>query len=169
MARMARPTAAGSRQDGFTYLALLVILASMGVGLAAAGTLWSEVQHRAREQELLFVGLQYRNAIRGYYEAPGSNATYPPSIEALLLDPRSPSPRRHLRRPWRDPLTQSPEWGLVMAPQGGIMGVYSLSSDTPIKRANFPAILKWSDGLGSYADWKFIYVPEQGALNLPPR
>ena len=84
---------------------------------------------------MLFVGNQFRQAIRSYVQAgPGQ---YPATLKDLLLDPRSPTPRRHLRRLFIDPITGKPDWGLVLAPEGGIMGVHSLSSREPLKRANF--------------------------------
>ena len=164
MPKTAPPTATCRRQRGFLFLALLIVIATLGAGLAATGTFWHEVQQRAREQELLFVGMQYRRAIQQYYEASDGTRKYPPTLEALLLDERTPSIRRYLRRPYRDPLTNLPEWGLVNAPEGGIMGIYSLAPGQPIRRANFPAVLNWEAGLASYAEWKFVYVPTQ---NLP--
>lgn len=160
---MARPTPAG-RQRGVLLLALLLIIAAMGAALATAGTFWYEVQRRAKERELLFVGMQYQLAIRRYYETPGTANAYPPTLEALLQDPRTPALRRHLRKPWRDPLTGRAEWGLVMAPQGGIMGVYSLSPEVPVKVAGFPPALAWSEGMKSYADWKFVFIPRPTTL-----
>ncbi|HEX6733652.1 MAG TPA: type II secretion system protein [Azonexus sp.] len=154
---MAHRSTAGS-QRGAVLLALLVVIAGLGAGLAAAGTFWREARQRAAEEELLFVGQQYRDAIRQYYEAP-PGGQYPPSLEALLLDPRAPTTRRYLRRPYRDPLTNAREWGLLQAPQGGIMGVYSLSPERPIRQANYPAALNWQPGLGSYAEWKFVHLP----------
>lgn len=168
---MAPSTAAGSAgrgECGVILLALLIAIAALGAGLAAAGTFWHQSRQRALEAELLFVGLQYRNAIRQYYEAP-PGGTYPPSLDALLLDPRAPAIRRYLRRPYRDPLTGSAQWGLVQAPQGGIMGVYSLSPEKPIKQANFPAILEWAPNLASYADWKFVYLPSPASVSITPR
>lgn len=168
---MARSTAAGSAgrgQRGVVLLALLIAIAVLGAGLAAVGTFWHETRQRSLESELLFVGQQYRTAIRQYYEAP-PGGTYPPSLEALLLDPRAPAIRRYLRRPYRDPLTGAAQWGLVQAPQGGIMGVYSLSPEKPIKQANFPPILEWAPNLASYADWKFVYLPAAPAAAIVPR
>lgn len=141
----------------------MIVVATLGAGLAATGTFWHEVQQREKEVQLLFIGQQYRRAIQQYYES-GGGGRYPPTLEALLLDERTPSIRRYLRRPFRDPLTGSPEWGLVEAPQGGVMGVYSLAPGTPIKKANFPAVLNWEPGTASYAEWKFVFVP---ALNQP--
>lgn len=156
---MARPTANGKRQRGVVFLVLLIVIAAMGASLGAAATLWHEVQLRAREQELLFVGQQFRQAIQRYYETPSGEKKYPQSLEVLLLDERTPAITRHLRRIYRDPISNSLEWGLEMAPQGGIMGVYSLAPGEPIKRANFPSELEWEDGKSSYAEWKFVYVP----------
>lgn len=160
---MARPTPAG-KPRGFIFLALLIVLAAMGATLAAGGTLWHQVQTRDKERELIFAGMQIRNAIALYYNSIPGRQVYPPSLESLLLDERSPAIRRHLRRIYRDPLTNSPQWGLLVAPSGGIMGVYSLAAGSPIKTANFPPALGWTATAekaapGSYADWQFVYLP----------
>jgi len=158
---MAHPIAPGS-QRGVAFLALLVIIAVMGTALGAAGTLWHQALQREKERELIFVGLQYRRAIQQYYDkSPGIKA-YPPSLEALLRDERMPATMRYLRRPYRDPLTNSERWGIVPAPSGGIMGVFSLAEGRPIKRTNYPAELGWIGGRPSYADWQFVYLPPRG-------
>lgn len=145
--------------SGFILIALLIVVAAMGATLAAGGTLWHHAQQREKERELLFTGTQFRNAIgQYYYQSPGTKR-YPPSLEALLLDPRAPVVKRYLRRIYRDPLTSSTQWGLVLAPGGGIMGVYSLSEGRPVKQAGFPAELGWTEASRSYADWKFVFVP----------
>jgi type II secretory pathway pseudopilin PulG len=154
---MARPTTAGS-QGGIAFIGLLLMIAAMSASLAVAGTIWHQVRQREKESELLFVGMQYRDAIRRYFET--GSQTYPPNLEVLLLDPRYPAIRRHLRRPWHDPINGSEEWGLVKAPEGGIMGVHSLAAGTPIKQAKFPVELGWKEGAReSYADWLFVYQP----------
>lgn len=137
---------------------MLIVVAAMGAAVAATGAIWHEVQRRAMENELIFVGLQYRRAIARYYNATPAHS-YPPSIDALLRDERMPSVQRWLRRPYRDPLTNSTTWGVVVAPGGGIMGVFSLAAGRPIKQANFPLELGWPNGRSSYADWQFMYVP----------
>ncbi len=157
---MARPTAAGSpvAQAGLAYLALLIAIAVMGVALGLTGTFWHTVQQRAKERELLFIGMQYRRAIEQYYQrGPGGVKTYPPNLEVLLRDPRFPGTVRYLRRPYRDPLTNSYDWGLVPAPTGGVMGIYSLAEGQPIKQSDFPSQLGWVSGKSSYAQWQFVY------------
>ena len=58
------PTA---RMRGFTFIGLLVIVAIMGVALLAVGEVWSFAQKREKEHALLYVGGQFRQAIKLYY------------------------------------------------------------------------------------------------------
>jgi len=67
--------------------------------------------------------------------------------------------QRYLRKIYRDPITGKVQWGLVEAPGGGIMGVYSLSRDAPIKKAGFAEQQEGFGEAGDYADWKFVYQP----------
>jgi len=53
---------------GFTYIGLLIVVAIMGVTLAAIGTFWHIAQQRAKEQQLLFIGNQFSRAISFYYQ-----------------------------------------------------------------------------------------------------
>lgn len=65
-------------EHGFTYIALLIFIAIMGVGLAATGEVWYMTMKREKEQELLFAGDQFRNALtRYYYRTPGQGGTLP--------------------------------------------------------------------------------------------
>lgn len=151
-------------QRGFTYLGLMFLIAFIGIGLAAAGMVWKTEVQREKEKELLFVGEQYAMAIGSYYEsAPGGLKQYPLSIEDLLRDNRFPDMRRHLRKPYYDPMTGSEEWGLVRQ-QGRITGVYSLANQQPLQTAGFP--LQWADfaTAKNYAGWQFTYAP--GTLHV---
>ena len=84
---------------------------------------------------------------------------FPQKLEELLEDKRHPMPRRHLRRIYPDPVTGKREWGLIEAPQGGIMGVYSLSEAQPIKSGAFAARDMGLGEVGRYSDWPFSYTP----------
>ncbi len=169
MAKTARPTGAGRRQAGVALLAMLIVIAAMSAALGVTGSLWHEAQQREKEREMLFVGMQYRLAIKRYYESPASQNRYPLTLEVLLLDERTPAIRRHLRKPYRDPLNNSKEWGLLLAPQGGIIGVHSLVDGKPIKQENFPAELEWEGGKTRYVDWQFIYLPTVSQAGVTPR
>jgi type II secretory pathway pseudopilin PulG len=144
------------KQKGFTYLGFLIFVALSGAGLAAFGELASFAGQREKEAELLFRGNQYREGIASYYR---KEQRYPQSLEQLLEDKRYPMPVRHLRKPYIDPMTGEANWGLIEAPGGGVMGVYSRSQETPIKTGNF--LLKnrdFQDAL-RYSDWKFVHSP----------
>jgi type II secretory pathway pseudopilin PulG len=146
--------------QGFTLLALLIAVALMGAGLAAFGELASHARQREKEQELLFIGGQYRDAIGAFYErTPGVAKRYPRELEELLADKRFAHKPSYLRRLYPDPMNGSKTWGLVKAPDGGIMGVYSLSEEKPIKSGAFgPKDLALAGAL-RYCDWQFFYKP----------
>lgn len=151
-----RTAGATFTQRGWVLLALLFMLAALGAGMAALGTVWTTVAQREREAELLFVGEQYRRAIESYQQrGPGSEKPYPPSLEALLQDRRFPMPVRHLRRLYPDPMTGRPEWGLVRDAQGGIVGVYSLSDAQPLRTTGFTPQQEGFAEASTYRDWVF--------------
>ncbi len=148
-----RPT--DRRQVGFTLLAMLFLVAALGVGLAALGTVWETALRREKEAELLFVGDQYRLALESYYRStPGQTKHYPRALEDLLSDPRFPNTVRHLRRLYRDPLSNSADWGLVR--QGAeITGIHSLSTDKPMKSDGFILTYESFANAVTYRDWVF--------------
>jgi type II secretory pathway pseudopilin PulG len=152
---MAAPTATGKAAAcGFTYLSLLFFLAVLGVGLAATAVSWQTSRQSEKEQELLNIGNEIRDAIGLYYNrSPSAVKEYPRQLNDLLKDPRHPGTQRYLRRIYRDPVTGRAEWGIVAAPGGGIMGVHSLSKEAPLRRGGF------GEGQKTYADWKFFYEP----------
>jgi type II secretory pathway pseudopilin PulG len=145
---------------GFAYVALLVFVAATGVFLAAAGTFYSHAAQREKERELLFVGDQFRQAISQYYrKSPGAQA-FPKDLEALVEDPRNVVPQHWLRKLYADPITRTADWGVVEAPGGGIMGVYSKSEEPPVKSANFRLRDNAFSGATKYSDWKFVFQPD---------
>lgn len=151
----------GKRERGIAYLALLIAIAIIGVGVAAAGIVWSEASQREKERELLFVGEQFRRAIQQYYESGVLDKKYPPTLEALLEDSRFPGTRRYLRRTYRDPMSGTAQWGLLRAPDGGIMGVFSLRDDVAArKQANFSQQLAGLEDKARTSEWVFSYVPK---------
>src|SRR5690349_4910041 len=128
--RDAQPMKSSSAQyachsKGFTYLGLLFFMAVMGAGLGAVGEVWHTVAKRDKEQELLFIGEQFKIALKRYQQRSANDNQLPKQLEDLLLDPRFPNVQRHLRRIYLDPMTGTAEWGLIKRPDGGIFGVYS--------------------------------------------
>lgn len=144
---------------GFTYIGVLVLVAMMGMGLALTGELWHTAQKREKEQELLFIGNQFRRAIAMYSANGGGNLQ---RLEDLLRDPRLPGVRRYLRRIYRDPMTGGTEWGLIKSGGNVITGVYSLSDDEPLKQAGFGPGESDFEGKKKYSEWVFAPKPAPG-------
>src|SRR5690606_4138073 len=111
---------------------------------------------RDREQELLFIGTAYVNALERYRRVSPGAPQYPVKLEALLADPRFPQVQRHLRRLYADPITRSNDWGLLRGPNNGIVGLYSKSDQKPLKKAGFPRRFDHFTGATRYSDWRFI-------------
>ena len=155
------------RERGFTYIALLIAIALMGAGLGLAGSIWSTDAKRERELDLLFAGDQIRHAIMSYHdESPaGQPSRFPAKLDDLVQDRRWPVTKRHLRKIFIDPMTNSHEWQLVRAPDNTIMGVNSSSEAEPLKRSGFPDDYANFSGAKTYRDWQFVYSQPQGSNN----
>lgn len=131
-------------QRGFTWLLLLFGLAIAGAGLATLGTQWQQAAQREREAELLFRGLQLRDALRRFQAQtppgqPAGQPALPRTLDELLTDRRWPEPRHHLRRLWTDPFTGDADWVLLRADDGGIVGLHSRATRPLLRRAGLPA------------------------------
>lgn len=159
-----------SAARGVTYLVLLLAVAIVSGGLAAGGSVWSQVQRREREKQLLWAGDQIRRAIVAYsqYAADGGS-NYPDTLQDLLLDPRSPARRRFLRRLYDDPMSGSTDWALIRNPQGRIVGVHSRSNGVPVKTGRFAPPYEAFGQAASYADWRFTALPELPRTERAPR
>lgn len=155
MSRRATPRTA---QRGMLLLGTLVMLAVIAATGVHVGMGFGQERARADEEELLFVGEQYRQAIESYWRAsPGGIRSWPTRLEDLLADTRFPQPRRHLRKLFRDPLAPDRDWGLVTLGTG-IVGVYSRADGEPWRRSGFPQRQSRFAEARSYEDWKFTAV-----------
>lgn len=126
-----------SAQSGFTYLFVLMLIALVGMGLAVVGTLSCTESQCAREAELLFVGNQYRQANRSYYELDPAQPRLPQNIDDLLEDNCHPNIVQYLLRAYRDPFTGG-AFALIRDPDTpDIVGVYSPVPGRPFKIAGF--------------------------------
>lgn len=160
MRQMERPMQNGSLSRGFTYIGVLAILSVMMVAMGAVAQVWHTQMQRENEKELLFVGNQFRNAIGRYFVESGRG--FPTSLQALLgTDSNTKLNKRYLRKIYRDPMTGVDTWGLVLANDGQIAGVYSLSDKTPFKQAEFAERDNVFEGKTKYSDWQFVYTPQK--------
>lgn len=98
-------------ERGYNMVALMVAVTILTVLTAAALPMWSQRMQRENEEELIFRGWQYAEAIRVFQQRHGR---LPTRLEELIeIEPRS------IRKLWKDPMTEDGEWGLVVQVGGG--------------------------------------------------
>ena len=144
------------RPRGYTYLGVLFLISLLAMTAVAASAVWRVAKQRDDERELVFIGRQFEAAIEHYRaHSPDSALPYPRRLEDLLRDDRNITPQRHLRRLYVDPMTGDAQWGLIRLPDGGIVGVHSLSDRKPYPRTFVMAGFS-APGSTSYREWQFI-------------
>jgi type II secretory pathway pseudopilin PulG len=158
---------AGVRADerGFTLLYVLILVVVVGVLSSAAARSHSTASRRDREEELLFRGSRYSEAIGRYYRFQNRNQ-FPRALRDLLKDPRTPATVRHLRREYADPVTGDP-FEPIRSREGWVVGVRSTSPERPLKTTDFPPGLELLTGKQSYREWEFVYRPQPGGRGAP--
>jgi type II secretory pathway pseudopilin PulG len=156
---------------GVLLIGLLIALAIGSIALMAGVDLWSSYRTRERETQLLFVGDQYRRAIRSYYFAApsGTPRVLPQSFAELLHDDRYALPLRHLRRIYPDPVTGNPDWGELRV-DGRLSAVFSLSEQKPMKQAGFAPLYENFAEQDHYKGWVFGFVspPRSASVATAP-
>jgi len=151
------------RPRGFTYLWLLFALVLGGAMLASAGQAWQTRAQRERETELLWRGLQIRDALQRYASAGGN---WPLALSDLLQDQRQAAPRHWLRTLYIDPFTGQADWVLLRDATGGIFGVASRSRQRALRQHGLPeGVAPPESTTPSVGDWRFIAVLRPQAVN----
>jgi hypothetical protein len=148
----------GKRQNrncGYAGLMLLVIAASaFAIASFAGALLYARAVKIEKENELIYRGLAYADAIKSYYNSGKGRKTYPMRLEDLLSDPRF-SDKKHIRKLYIDPITKG-DWNVIVGNDGSITGVAGRSKSKPIKIKDFPAKLKGFENAEHYSDWIFM-------------
>lgn len=158
-----------ARAGGFTFLGLMFLIMVMGLMAAAAASTWSFTGQRDKEEQLLFVGHEYRVALARYALAHAHDPQpWPTALDKLLgSDADRLAPQRFLRKLYVDPMTGRFDWALMRNAQGGIIGVHSLSTRTPIRRkALDPGNVVAFEQARSYQEW--IFTASGGAAPVEP-
>lgn len=97
------------RPFGYMAIMLMMVVFVLALGLTVAVPVWETQIRRENEEELIFRGKQYVEAVRLYQLAnPGR---FPSSLKELL-------DKKCLRKPFRDPMTKSGEWDIILNPAG---------------------------------------------------
>jgi type II secretory pathway pseudopilin PulG len=179
-----------SPEAGYTLVVFVMIIAVMAIMMAVAVEIVSFQAQREREAELIFRGQQYVEGIRMYKQKYGRN---PMRMKELWeANPRV------LRQKWKDPITDSEEWGLVFlgregrelaVPGGRGRGRRPTPTRTPIFEREReggdggekvgPIIgvhslstdqsIKIYEGRTQYDEWKFVLKDVEQQPPRPPR
>ena len=107
-----RPGQSGHGENGYNLVVLIVAITVMNILVAASLPLWSSAIQRDKEEELIFRGLQYAEAIRVFQN---KQSRLPVRLEELIeAEPRA------IRQLWKDPMTEDGKWQLIFQNmQGG--------------------------------------------------
>ncbi len=104
---MIRRTSRLRRLSGYSMVFLMMAVTFMTILTARVLPEWSALSQREKEEELIFRGLQYAEAIRVFQRRFGR---YPVRLEELYkVKPRC------IRQLYPDPMTEDGSWGLIFA------------------------------------------------------
>jgi type II secretory pathway pseudopilin PulG len=82
-------------ESGYVLLGIVILLVILGIGMGAAVPVWQHVMQREKEEELIWRGFQYAQAIERYQKKyPGA---FPPNLEVLVKE-------KFLRKLYKDPM-----------------------------------------------------------------
>ncbi len=108
------PSRASNPSAGYNLVVLAVMITVLNIVIAKALPLWSTVIQRQKEEELIFRGLQYAEAIRVFESR---HKRLPNRLEELVeVEPRS------IRQLWKNPMTEDGGWQLIPAGTGRQLG-----------------------------------------------
>jgi type II secretory pathway pseudopilin PulG len=112
------------KDEGYILIILMFAVLLMSLGFLVAAPIWKTQIQREKEEELIFRGKQYVEAVRLYQiKNPGK---YPEDIETLVEE-------KFLRRQFEDPMTEDGKWGIIIVQQG-MQGRQSSMAGPPQKR-----------------------------------
>lgn len=96
-------------EAGYNLVILVMVITVMNIVIAASLPLWSSVIRRDKEEELIFRGLQYAEAIRVFQNRFGR---LPVRLEELVeVKPRS------IRQLWKEPMSDNGKWDPIFQNQ----------------------------------------------------
>ena len=99
--------------SGYVLIMLLFVVTAMGIGLLVAVPVWQTQIRREKEEELIFRGKQYVEAVRIFQiKKPG---LFPRTIDELVKE-------KCLRRPFRDPMNPDGDWNIILLPESSGQG-----------------------------------------------
>lgn len=97
------------RRNGYVLIVLMMAVLVLAIGLTVAVPVLETELRREKEEELIFRGRQYVEAVRLFQT--NNPGRFPASLKDL-------SDNGYLRKPFADPMTASGEWDVILDPAG---------------------------------------------------
>ncbi len=98
-------TMMNGNKKGYILTATIVMVVILSISMAMIAEKWTYVVKREKENELLFRGEQYAQAIRKFYL---THKRYPFSLDELIE-----SYPRCIRKLYKEPFSKNGEWGII--------------------------------------------------------
>jgi len=94
---------------GYILIMLMLVITIMALGLMVAVPVWQTQIQRENEEELIFRGKQYVEAVRIFQlKKPGN---FPKTLDELVEE-------KCLRRLYKDPMAPGREWNIILHQEG---------------------------------------------------
>ena len=107
------PCPAPCAARGYMMIMLMLVVTCLAIGLLVAWPVWETQLRREKEEELIFRGRQYVEAVRLFQlKNPGR---FPTTLEEL-------GEKRFIRKLFRDPMSSTGEWNVVLFMGGVVSG-----------------------------------------------
>lgn len=91
------------QEYGYSLAGALVLIGVMSIMMALSLPVWDRIKQRENEEELIFRGKEYMEAIARYHT---KFHVYPPDLETLHK-------MKYIRKLYKDPMTESGEWKVL--------------------------------------------------------
>ncbi len=143
------------RSSGYVLIMLLFVITAMAIGLMVAVPVWQTQIQREKEEELIFRGNQYVEAVRIFQsKKPG---TFPKTLEELVKE-------KCIRRLYKDPMSPEGTWNIVLLPTTSRMAAPGQRGRAP---GGPPATRTPTQGPGqSFTAQKVLVAPERALPSI---
>ena len=88
---------------GYTLVGAMLLIALMSIMMAISLPVWEQIKQRENEEELIFRGKEYMEAVGRYHS---KFHTFPPDLETLYK-------MKFIRKLYKDPMTENGEWKVL--------------------------------------------------------
>ncbi len=121
-------TMTNGNEKGYILTATIVMVVILSISMAMIAEKWTYVVKREKENELLFRGEQYAQAIRRFYLI---HKRYPFKLEELVE-----SYPRCIRKLYPEPFSKDKEWGIIYLSDLASGKVFKKRNQTDISEEN---------------------------------